>query len=105
MRIRRSVSRIFVLSVLPAIAGAVVFYFGYYAVWGERGMLALSDVQAQLGVQKGRLVQAQDDRRRLQHRISLMSGPNADPDLIEELARSRLMIGAPGQVSVPRSDR
>ena len=105
MRIRRSVSRIFALSVLPAVTCAVVCYFGYYAIWGERGILALSDIQAQLGVQKERLAQAQDDRRRLQHRISLMSGPTADLDLIEELARSRLMIGAPGQVSVPRSAR
>ncbi|MEI9885056.1 MAG: septum formation initiator family protein [Rhizomicrobium sp.] len=102
MRIRRSVTRFFILSLLPAIAGAVVAYFGYYAVWGERGMLALSETQARLGVERERLAQARDARARLEHRIALMRPGSADPDLIEELARSQLMIGAPGQVVVRR---
>ena len=100
MRIKRSVTRAFALSILPAVSLAVVAYFGYYAVWGERGMLALSNVQAQLGVDKARLAQAVDARRRMQHRITLISA--ADPDLIEELAHEQLMVGLPGQVRVSR---
>lgn len=103
MRMRRSVTRFFGLSVLPAITCAVVAYFGYYAIWGERGMLALSDVQARLGVQQEQLAQAQDARHRLEHRIALMKPGSADADLVEELARSQLMLGAPGQVAVPRA--
>jgi cell division protein FtsB len=103
MRIRRSVTRFFAASILPAISFAVVAYFGYYAVWGERGLLALSDVQAKLGVQKELLAQKQGDRARLEHRIALMRPGSADPDLIEELARSQLMLGAPNQIAVPRS--
>lgn len=103
MRIRRSVTRFFSMSIVPAISFAVVAYFGYYAVWGERGLLALSDVQARLGVQKEQLAQAQDARARLEHRITLMRPGSADADLIEELARSQLMLGAPNQVAVPRS--
>ncbi|SRR6266481_4720428 len=102
MRIRRSVTRFFGISVLPAISFAVVAYFGYYAIWGERGLLALSDVQARLGVQREQLAQAQDTRTRLERRITLMRPGSTDPDLVEELARSQLMIGAPGQVAVPR---
>jgi cell division protein FtsB len=102
MRIRRSVTRIFAMSVLPAISLAVMAYFGYYAIWGERGVLALSDVQAQLGVQKEQLAQAQDARVRLEHRIALMRPGSADADLVEELARSQLMLGAPNQVAVSR---
>jgi cell division protein FtsB len=101
MRIRRSVTRFFGISVLPAISFAVVAYFGYYAIWGERGILALSDVQARLDVQKEQLSQAQEARARLEHRIALVR--SGDPDVIEEYARSQLMIGAPGQVAVPRS--
>jgi cell division protein FtsB len=102
MRIRRSVTRFFGLSVLPAISVAVVAYFGYYAIWGERGMLALSDTQAKLGVQQERLAQAVDARKRLQHRIDLMNPANPDPDLVQELAHDRLMIGAANEVSVAR---
>jgi cell division protein FtsB len=103
MRIKRSVTRFFGISVIPAVSLAVVAYFGTYAVWGERGVLALSDIRAQLGVKKEQLADAQDARKRLEHRIALMRPDGADPDLIEELARSQLMIGGPGQVAVPRT--
>ena len=39
-------------------------------------------------------------RMRLEHRIQLLEA--GDPDLIEELARTKLMDGAPGQVAIPR---
>ena len=41
MRIKRSVSRFFAVLVVPAITVAVVAYFGAYAIWGNRGVLAL----------------------------------------------------------------
>ena|SRR5437868_5537615 len=102
MRIRRSVTRFFSLSILPAITCAVVAYFGYYAVWGERGLLELSDVRARLGVEQQALADAQTARARLEHRITLMR--NADPDLLEELAHKQLMIGGPNQVAMPRDE-
>ena len=51
MRIKRSVSRIFGVLVVPAITVAVVAYFGAYTIWGNRGVLALVDTQAQLGIE------------------------------------------------------
>jgi cell division protein FtsB len=102
MRIKRSVSRIFGVLVVPAITVAVVTYFGAYTIWGNRGVLALVDTQAQLGIQQQQLAQLQDSRARLEHRIALMEKPDADSDLVEELARGQLMDGAPNQVAVPR---
>ena len=102
MQIKRSVSRIFGVLVVPAITLAVVAYFGAYAIWGNRGVLALEDTQAQLGIQQQQLAQLQDSRARLEHRIALMEN-DADPDLVEELARGQLMDGAPNQVAVPRA--
>ena len=102
MRIKRSVSRIFGVLVVPAITLAVVAYFGAYTIWGNRGVLSLEDTQAQLGIQQQQLAQLQDSRTKLQHRIALMEN-NPDPDLVEELARGQLMDGAPNQVAVPRS--
>jgi cell division protein FtsB len=103
MRIKRSVTRFFALSVLPATSVAVFAYFGYYAIWGERGLLALSDVEARLGVRREQLAQAQDARARLEHRIALMRPGSPDTDLIEELARGQFMMGGPGDVMVHRS--
>jgi cell division protein FtsB len=101
MRIKRSVTRFFTVLILPAITLAVVGYFGTYAIWGNRGILVLEDTQAELGVRQQQLAEVQANRERLEHRIALMS--KNDPDLVEELARTQLMDGAPNQVAVPRS--
>jgi cell division protein FtsB len=103
MRIKRSVTRFFMALVLPALAIAVVGYFGGYAVWGERGLMVLGDTEARLGLQQEKLAQLTATRDRLAHRIRLMEDGHADPDLVEELARTRLMDGAPNQVAIPRS--
>ena len=103
MRIKRSVTRFFLALILPALSIAVVGYFGSYAIWGERGLLVLEDTEAKLGMQQERLVQIAAERDRLAHRIALMEDGHADPDLVEELARTQLMDGAPNQVAVPRS--
>jgi cell division protein FtsB len=101
MRIKRSVTRFFSVLVVPALTIAVVGYFGAYAIWGNRGVLALEDTDAQLGIQQEQLSQLLENRHRLEHRIALME-KDADPDLVEELARGQLMDGAPGQVAIPR---
>jgi cell division protein FtsB len=103
MRIKRSVTRFFTVLILPAISLAVVGYFGAYAIWGNRGILALEDTQAELGIRQQQLTEVQANRQRLEHRIALMS--SNDPDLVEELARTQLMDGAPNQVAVPRAKR
>jgi cell division protein FtsB len=102
MRIRRSVTRLFGISVIPAISLAVVCYFGYYAIWGERGILALSGTEARLGVEHEQLVQAQDRRARLEHRIALMRSGHPDADLIEELARGQFLMAPPGTLAIRR---
>lgn len=102
MRIRRSVTRFFGQLVVPAISTAVIAYFGYYAIWGERGWLALEKTNAELAVEQSQYAQTKDARLRLQHRISLLEPGHVDPDLVEELARGQLMDGAPGQVAIPR---
>ena len=102
MRIKRSVTRFFTTLIVPAVTLAVVSYFGAYAIWGHRGILVLEDTQAQLGIQQQHLAELQASRARLEHRIALMD-KNADPDLVEELARVQLMDGAPNQVAIPRS--
>jgi cell division protein FtsB len=100
MRVRRSVLRFLGWTVLPAVTVAVVSYFGTYAVYGERGYVALAATESRLTTANSRLAQLTDRRQRLEHRIMLLKA--GDPDLVEELARIKLMDGAPGQVAVPR---
>lgn len=102
MRLRRSVTRFFAASLVPAICAAVIGYFGYYAVWGERGAMALASTRAQIGIHTQKLAEVHDARMRLQHRIDLLAPGHVDSDLLEEIARGDLMDGQPGQVAVPR---
>ena len=103
MRIKRSVIRFFLALILPGLAISVVGYFGSYAIWGERGLIRLEDTEAHLGMQQEKLARLSAERDRLAHRVRLMEDGRPDPDLVEELARSQLMDGAPNQVAVPRT--
>src|ERR1700722_10934205 len=98
MRIRRSVTRFFGALVMPAICAAAVAYFGYYAIWGARGVLALADVQARLAVQREQLATLKDDRAHLEHWIALSRHGSEVPDLIEEIARGQPLATTPGQI-------
>ena len=102
MRIRYSVTRFFGALVFPAICAAFVAYFGYYTICGSRGLLALTDTRARLAVASDQLSQITDERQRLEHRIELLKPGQADPDLVEELARAQLLGSAPGQIAIPR---
>jgi cell division protein FtsB len=103
MRIKRSVRRFFGALIVPALSAAALCYFGGYAIWGDRGALALEGVQAKLGIQQERLAQLESDRHHLQKRIALMRPGSVDPDMVEELARGELLDGGPGQVAVSRT--
>jgi len=87
----------------PALALCALIYFGYHAVEGRHGLLALRayeqaipDLQA-----KARALAAQ--RARLAHHVDLLDPHHVDPDLLEELVRARLGFVHPDDrvVSVP----
>jgi cell division protein FtsB len=101
MRIKRSVTRFFGNLVIPAVSAAAISYFGYYAIWGTRGLMALTDVKARLSVEQARLDGLSDQRARLEKRILLLR--NGDPDVIEEVAREQMVGSTAGQVEVRRS--
>jgi len=103
MRIRRSVTRFFGILVIPAISLAAISYFGYYTVWGSRGMMALFDTEARLSLKQEELVSLSDQRTRLQRRIHLLEG--GDVDIITEVLRSQMLGNLPGQVAVPRDHK
>ena len=103
MRIRRSATRFLAALVIPAICGAAVAYFGYYTIWGTRGVMALSQARAHLSMREEQLAQLRSKRERLQHRIKLLEPGSVDPDMLEEVEHDLLLEGQPHQVAVPRS--
>lgn len=103
MRIRHSVTSFFVASIVPAVCVAITGYFAWSALDGPRGLKEQGAVQARLQIRQAELADLRGRRERLQHRIQLLEPGSVDPDMVEEVARSQLMEGAPGQVAVPRS--
>jgi cell division protein FtsB len=103
MRIKRSLTRFFSNLVIPAVSAAAISYFGYYALWGTRGLMALADVKARLAVEQARLDSVADQRSRLEKRISLLRSGSEDPDLVEEVARSQMVGSTAGQVVIRRN--
>jgi cell division protein FtsB len=102
MRIRHSVTRFFGILVIPAVSAAAILYFGYYLIWGTRGLIALADVSHRLSAQEQQLAMLAGQRDRLEHRIKLLQNGAEDPDLVEELAREQMLGSTPGQIAVPR---
>lgn len=100
MRIKRTLSKFFGALVIPAVCCAAIAYYGYYLIWGTRGLLALADTRARLEVTQERLDEVKQEDMRLARRIALLKAQ--DPDLIEEIARDQLVGNMPGQVVVPR---
>ncbi|HYM17802.1 MAG TPA: septum formation initiator family protein [Micropepsaceae bacterium] len=87
---------------VPVICFAISLYFGYSGIFGERGLIAWSNDQAQLETAKRDLSEVRTEREALQHRISLLDDKAIDPDLLEEVARGVLLENRPDEVAVPR---
>jgi cell division protein FtsB len=100
MVMRRSVARIVGALIVPAICAAAVTYFGYFTVWGERGLMALASARAQLTTEQRQLDTLQTARERIQRRIALVRA--GDPDILQEVRRKQLLGAESGEVLVPR---
>lgn len=102
MRIRRSVARTVGMLVFPAICAATIAYFGYFTIFGPRGLMALADARRDLAAQQTALATAEQSRLHLQHRVVLLG--KGDPDIVEELRRDQNLGARTGEVSVRRND-
>jgi len=103
MRIRRSVTRFFGASVLPAICTGIIAYFGYYAISGTRGYTTYHAVSAELNAQEQKLASLRSDRMHLEHRIDLLDQGN--PDMVREVEHDQMTGSAPNEIAMPRDGR
>ena len=81
---------------LPAaVLASLIFYFGFQALTGDRGLLSLSQRNALLAERKGELAHLQAERRDLDARARLMRDDALSRDLVEERARYLLGFSDP----------
>lgn len=95
------VARMVRRAALPALALAIIAFFGAYAVVGRNGVLAYGDYKAQLAKRQA-YYEALDRRRAvLRNRVALLDPRHANPDMVDEMVRKQLNVAHPDEVIVP----
>ncbi len=87
----------------PLMGAALMAYFAYHAVQGDRGLIAWWKLRYEIEKTNFELNEVTAEKQSLEHRVSLLRPASLDRDMLEE--RARLMLGAigPGDVIVPLS--
>lgn len=88
----------------PLLGAALVTYFAYHAVQGDRGLLAWWQVRQQMTAAETDLALIQAERERLESRISLLRPDSLDLDMLGEQTRRVLAFAKPNEfVIIPES--
>ena len=76
------------------IAGVLVFaYFIYHSVEGDRGLLALNNVNVRIAEAEKKLAELVVLERELEGKVIRLTPSSLDPDFLEERGRSILNFG------------
>ena len=95
MTVRQRLGRLAKEGGVPLFVLALIAYFGFHAVQGERGILAWHRMKADLAHAEQRRAELAGERQRLAHRVGLLEPGSLDRDMIEEQARRLLNYGHP----------
>jgi cell division protein FtsB len=88
-------------SYLPTAALVLlIFYFGFHAFTGERGLLSSTQRDAALAAKSKELADLRTQRQDLEARARLLRDTSLSADLLEERARSLLGFGHPNDYVV-----
>lgn len=91
---------------LPTVLlGVLIFYFGFHALTGERGLLSHHRRQETLILREHTLAQLKKERAELEARARLLSNESLSADLLEERARSLLGFVGPGDYVIRLPDQ
>jgi len=74
----------------PVFAAAVVAYFAYYTVEGERGLLALTRLQAQAGEAELAYQSVKAEREATEFKVTSLRPDSLDVDRLDERTRTLL---------------
>ena len=85
----------------PLMGAAVMVYFGYHAVQGDRGLMAWWNLRFEFEHANIALVAVSAEKKIIEHRVALLRPESLDPDMLEERARIMLGTAAPNDLIVP----
>lgn len=81
----------------PLFVVLALFYFGFHAMNGERGIFALLREQRKLELTLAEIDRVAQQRKELEHKTRLLSSASLDLDLLDEQARAMLGYSAPDE--------
>lgn len=84
----------------PVLCLVLVGYFAYHLVNGERGGIALLQLNQQIQEAKANAAFLAKERAQLESRVALMRPDQLDPDMLGERARVMLGMGHPDEVVI-----
>ncbi len=76
--------------VVPVLAIAVLAYFSYHAIQGDRGLFAWMTYNQQLKQTRALADAVAAQRGELENRVERLSSASLDPDLLDERVRTML---------------
>ena len=77
---------------------SIMFYIGFHAVSGERGVFALFKETRRLEELQAELGRVQAKRQALDHKVQLLGDDSLDLDLLDEQVRRVLGLANKGEV-------
>lgn len=84
----------------PLLGSALIAYFAYHMVQGDRGLLAWWQLRYQIETADQDLGRVAAERAQLQHRISLLRPESLDLDMLDEQTREVLALARPNEILV-----
>jgi cell division protein FtsB len=103
MAVLREIRRRAKALVGPVFGLALIGYFAYHLVEGDRGLRAWLRVTQQLRVAKEGLDSVETERKALEHRVSHLRSDHVDPDLLDTQVRKTLDVAAPDEIVIQQS--
>jgi cell division protein FtsB len=88
----------------PLLGAALVTYFAYHAVQGDRGLLAWWQLRQQMDAAEIELASIKAERDYLENMISLLRPENLDLDMLDEQTRRVLAFAQPGEYLIIPTD-
>src|SRR5437868_66666 len=87
----------------PIFGLAVIGYFSYHLVQGDRGLIAWMQLTQQIREAKVAAEKVRGEREALDNRVARLRPEHLDPDLLDERARATLNVVGPNEVVILRT--
>ena len=84
----------------PIVGLALIGYFAYHLVEGDRGLLAWLRVTQELHGAQQTLTNVTAEREALDRRVSNLRSDRVDPDLLDTQVRKTLDVAAPDEIVI-----